>query len=200
MQSHESRKAASHEEAAPATAAQTRPARSLLSRLGAALVALLPLAAPAATPPVNAPAPAFSLKDQNGATRSLNDFRGKWLVLYFYPKNDTPGCTTEACNFRDGHAMIQSRGAEVIGVSVDDTASHQAFIAKYQLPFPLLADVEGTVAQRYGALSDWKVVKFAKRQTFLIDPQGMLRKAYTSVDPDTHAQQVLQDLDALAKK
>lgn len=153
--------------------------------------------AQAQTPEAGAPAPAFTLKDQAGALHSLADYRGKWLVLYFYPKDDTPGCTTEACSFRDGQAFITALGAQVVGVSVDDTASHQAFAQKYKLPFPLLADDTGEVAARYGALSDWKVVKFAKRETFLIDPQGVVRKAYTKVDPDTHAKQVLDDLKQL---
>ncbi|GAB4057531.1 peroxiredoxin [Uliginosibacterium sediminicola] len=142
-------------------------------------------------------APDFNLRDQHGEVRKLADFRGKWLVLYFYPKDDSPGCTTEACSFRDGQALISSLGAQVVGVSIDDSSSHRAFADKHQLPFPLLADVDGTVAARYGALSDWKLLKFAKRETFLIDPQGVVRKAYTKVDPDTHAAQVLSDLRAL---
>jgi thioredoxin-dependent peroxiredoxin len=142
-------------------------------------------------------APDFTLRDQQGEVRKLADFRGKWLVLYFYPKDDSPGCTTEACSFRDGQALISGLGAQVVGVSIDDSSSHRAFADKHQLPFPLLADVDGTVAARYGALSDWKLVKFAKRETFLIDPQGVVRKAYSKVDPDTHAAQVLSDLRAL---
>lgn len=151
----------------------------------------------AETPATGAPAPAFSLPDQAGATRTLESFRGKWLVLYFYPKNDTPGCTTEACNFRDGQAFISALGAQVVGVSIDNTDSHKVFAEKYKLPFPLLADSDGAVAQRYGALSNWGVVKFAKRQTFLIDPQGVLRKVYLKVDADKHAEEVLADLKAL---
>ncbi|GAA5157834.1 peroxiredoxin [Viridibacterium curvum] len=163
---------------------------------------LLGLVAPvmADTLTVGQPAPVFALKDQSGVMRSLEQFRGKWLVLYFYPKNDTPGCTTEACNFRDGQAFITGLGAQVVGVSIDESASHKAFAEKYKLPFPLLADAEGTVADRYGALSNWGVVRFAKRQTFIIDPRGVLRKIYRDVDADKHAQQVLDDLKALTTR
>ncbi|MFT3736452.1 MAG: peroxiredoxin [Rhodocyclaceae bacterium] len=154
----------------------------------------------AETPAVGQPAPAFALKDQGGVVRSLEQFRGKWLVLYFYPKNDTPGCTTEACNFRDGQAFITGLGAQVVGVSIDESASHKAFAEKYKLPFPLLADADGTVAGLYGALSNWGVVRFAKRQTFIIDPRGVVRKIYREVDADKHAQQVLDDLKAMTTK
>ncbi|MEC5387655.1 peroxiredoxin [Uliginosibacterium sp. H3] len=158
------------------------------------------MAACAETPAVGSLAPDFSLQDQQLQVRKLTDFRGKWLVLYFYPKDDTPGCTTEACSFRDGQALISALGAQVVGVSIDDTSSHSAFAEKHKLPFPLLADTDGRVAARYGALSDWKVVKFAKRETFLIDPKGVVRKAYLNVDADTHAAQVLADLRTLVGK
>lgn len=146
---------------------------------------------------VGSPAPAFSLPDQAGVVRQLADYRGRWLVLFFYPKNDTPGCTTEACNFRDGHVQFRTLGAEVVGVSVDDTASHLAFARKHSLPFTLLADSDGQVAARYGALTDLKVVRFAKRHTFLIDPEGVVRQRWTEVDPDTHAAEVASALKAL---
>ncbi len=154
----------------------------------------LAFTAQAQVPTVGATAPDFSLHDQQGAVRKLSDFRGKWLVLYFYPKDETPGCTTEACSFRDGQALISALGAQVVGVSIDDSSSHSAFAENHQLPFPLLADTDGAVAARYGSLSDWKLMKFAKRQTFLIDPDGVVRKTYLKVDPDTHAAQVLADL------
>ncbi|MCX9158023.1 peroxiredoxin [Niveibacterium sp. 24ML] len=150
--------------------------------------------ATAATPEVGKPAPEFRLPDQEGKPHALADYRGKWLVLYFYPKNDTPGCTTEACNFRDGYGQIKAMGAQVLGVSVDDTASHLAFAKKYSLPFPLLADADGAVAERYGALTNMALVKFAKRQTFLIDPQGVLRQSWLKVDPDKHAAEVIAAL------
>ncbi len=143
------------------------------------------------------PAPDFSLPDQQGKTRRLADWRGKWLVLYFYPKNDTPGCTTEACNFRDDWLLLQELGAEVVGVSVDTSAAHAAFAQKYKLPFPLLADAQGEVATRYGALSDWLLFKFAKRQTFIIDPQGRIARVYRSVDSDKHSAEIVADLRQL---
>ncbi len=161
---------------------------SLVLGSGAALAAAL-------EPGQNAPD--FALPDQQGQTRKLADWRGKWLVLYFYPKNDTPGCTTEACNFRDDWLLLQELGAEVVGISVDSSASHAAFAQKYKLPFPLLADAQGEVATRYGALSDWKVVKFAKRQTFVIDPQGRIARIYRSVDSDKHSAEIVADLRQL---
>lgn len=142
-------------------------------------------------------APDFALPDQQGQTRKLADWRGKWLVLYFYPKNDTPGCTTEACNFRDDWLLLQELGAEVVGISVDSSASHAAFAQKYKLPFPLLADAQGQVATRYGALSDWLVYKFARRQTFIIDPQGRIARIYRSVDSDKHSAEIVADLRQL---
>jgi thioredoxin-dependent peroxiredoxin len=150
------------------------------------------------TPVIGKPAPAFSLPDQDGKMHALADYRGKWLVLYFYPKNDTPGCTTEACNFRDGYGQIKALGAQVLGVSVDDTASHLAFAKKYSLPFTLLADADGAVAERYGALTNVALIKFAKRQTFLIDPQGVLRQSWLKVDPDKHATEVMVALKQLS--
>ncbi|MEK9951170.1 MAG: peroxiredoxin [Curvibacter sp.] len=142
-------------------------------------------------------APDFELPDQDGKKRRLADWRGQWLVLYFYPKNDTPGCTTEACNFRDDWLILQELGAAVVGVSVDSSASHAAFAQKYKLPFPLLADAQGEVATRYGALSDWLLFKFAKRQTFIIDPQGRLARIYRSVDSDKHSAEIVADLRQL---
>jgi peroxiredoxin Q/BCP len=142
-------------------------------------------------------APDFVLPDQDGKTRKLADWRGKWLVLYFYPKNDTPGCTTEACNFRDDWLLLQELGAAVVGVSVDTSAAHAAFAQKYKLPFPLLADAKGEVASSYGALSDWWVYKFAKRQTFVIDPQGRIARIYRSVDSDKHSAEIVADLKQL---
>jgi peroxiredoxin Q/BCP len=142
-------------------------------------------------------APDFELPDQQGKTRKLADWRGKWLVLYFYPKNDTPGCTTEACNFRDDWLLLQDLGADVVGVSVDTSASHAAFAQKYKLPFPLLADAKGEIAARYGALSDWKLFKFAKRQTFIVDPQGRIARIYRSVDSERHSVEIVADLRQL---
>ena len=142
-------------------------------------------------------APRFELADQYGEIHKLEDFSGKWLVLYFYPRDDTPGCTTEACNFRDNIFAFRAIGAEVIGISVDDTESHKEFSEKYKLPFKILSDTGGEVTRAYGALKDMKIVKYAKRQSFLIDPDGVIVKHYEKVDPDTHTQQVLTDLKTL---
>ena len=142
-------------------------------------------------------APDFSLLDQHGATRSLAEFRGRWVVLYFYPKDDTPGCTTEACQFRDDYAGVKSLGGEILGVSVDNRDSHDEFAKKHSLPFALLADTGGQVAKQYGALWDWWLVRFAKRHTFLIDPQGRIAKIYRDVDPKSHSNQIITDLRAL---
>ncbi len=146
------------------------------------------------------PAPDFSLRDQSGTTRSLSAYRGKWVVLYFYPKDDTPGCTTEACQFRDDYFHAKKLGAEILGVSIDNTDSHAAFAKKYSLPFPLLADTDGAVAKQYGALWGVRPLRFARRHTFLIDPQGKIAKIYRSVDPDTHSREVVGDLKVLQAK
>ena len=142
-------------------------------------------------------APAFNLPDQTGTTHSLQQYAGQWVVLYFYPKDDTPGCTQEACTFRDDLRKLTGLGAQVIGVSVDDTASHAKFAAKYHLPFPLLADKEGAVATSYGALRNFGVVKFAKRYTFLIDPQGKIAQTYLKVDTSRHSNEIISDLTKL---
>lgn len=149
------------------------------------------------TPQAGSPAPAFTLPDSQGKLRQLADWRGQWLVLYFYPKDDTPGCTREAINFRDRLGEFAALKAQVVGVSLDDGASHQAFAEKQRLPFPLLADAGGQVAQRYGTLTNLGFMKFAKRHTFLIDPEGRVAKAYLKVDADTHADEVIADLKAL---
>ena len=145
------------------------------------------------------PAPDFSLPDQHGATRTLAEFRGRWLVLYFYPKNDTPGCTTEACQFRDDYLGVKALGAEILGVSVDNRDSHSEFAKKYSLPFALLADTDGLVAKQYGALWDMWVLRWAKRHTFLIDAQGRIAKIYRDVDPKTHSAEIIADLGALQR-
>jgi peroxiredoxin Q/BCP len=142
-------------------------------------------------------APEFSLVDQHGDTRALADYRGEWVVLYFYPKNDTPGCTTEACAFRDDYFMLRERGARVLGVSLDSAESHAAFAEKYGLPFPLLADTEGEVARAYGSLWGIWPLRFAKRHTFIVDPDGRIARIYREVKPKTHSAQVLTDLKAL---
>lgn len=174
----------------------TRHAFFLLAGLFGAWFAPLGLAGDSPLA-VGDPAPDFTLPDQQGEPRSLSDYRGDWLVLYFYPKDDTPGCTTEACSFRDNINRLIAQNAVVLGVSMDTVESHAAFAAEHELPFPLLADPDGEVVARYGALSDFMVVKFAKRQTFIIDPEGRIATIYRKVDPDEHVRDVLDDLKAL---
>jgi peroxiredoxin Q/BCP len=161
---------------------------------------LLILAGPAFagdSPAVGSPAPAFRLQDQNGDWHALEDYRGQWLAIYFYPKNDTPGCTAEACNFRDNIYAFRAIGANVVGVSVDDVASHKSFAEKYRLPFILLADADGEMAEAYGVLRDWKLLQIAARESFVVDPSGTIVRHYEDVDPDTHTQEVLTDLERL---
>jgi peroxiredoxin Q/BCP len=164
------------------------------------LIALLSGAARAAVPEVGQDAPAFTLPDQDGKAQALNNWRGKWVVLYFYPKDDTPGCTEEACTFRDDWMRLQALGAEVVGVSVDSSGSHATFAQKHKLPFALLSDEKGAVAQSYGALSDWLVMKVAKRYTYLINPQGKIARVYRSVDTSKHSAEIIADLQALQGK
>jgi peroxiredoxin Q/BCP len=146
---------------------------------------------------INGDAPNFTLNDTKGNSHSLSDYRGKYLVLYFYPKNDTPGCTKEACHFRDDMSQLEKLGAKVVGVSVDSIESNGKFAEKYNLPFTLLADTDGKVAASYNALTNLFVIKIAKRHTFLIDPDGKIKKIYTSVNVSNHSQQIIDDLKAL---
>lgn len=146
---------------------------------------------------VGSTAPYFDLEDSNGQRVNLHQFKHQWLVLYFYPKDDTPGCTKEACNFRDDMHKLEKLGAKVVGVSVDDQQSHIAFSKKYSLPFPLLADVGGKVADAYGALTSIGPVKMAKRYTFLIDPDSKIAKTYLNVEASKHSQQIIDDLEQL---
>jgi len=167
--------------------------QSLIAFAAAALVA-----APAfATPAVGGPAPAFELLDQEGNTRRLEDYSGKWVVLYFYPKADTPGCTTESCAFRDNIFAFRAIGAEIVGISLDDVSSQKEFAEKYSLPFPLLSDAQGTVAESYGVLRNFAVMKMASRETFIIAPDGTIARHYEDVDPDEHSAEVLADLKTL---
>ena len=139
-------------------------------------------------------APDFTLTDQSGQTRSLADFKGKWLALYFYPKDDTPGCTRQACAFRDDHTKLQALGAEVVGVSVDTVQSHADFADKFRLTFPLLADNATQTATRYRSLLNLGIIKFARRNTFLIDPDGKIAKVYLSASARRNAGEVVTDL------
>jgi peroxiredoxin Q/BCP len=178
---------------------QTDKENGMTGKLVVGLFVLLSLAFPvrAEVPPVGSIAPGFSLPDQKGALRNLTEWRGRWVVLYFYPKDDTPGCTAEACAFRDDLAELSALGAQVVGISVDDTLSHKAFAEKYSLPFPLLADATAEVATKYGALSNWLVMKLAKRYTFLLDPAGRIAKVYLEVDTSRHSKEITADLKLL---
>src|SRR5690606_33333552 len=151
-------------------------------------------------PAVGDVAPDFRLQDQDGEWRSLENYRGQWVVMYFYPKDDTPGCTTEACSFRDDIYRYRAMGAAVLGISLDDVESHQAFAEKYELPFPLLADTEHTAAKQYGVLTTLGPMQFARRETFLIDPAGRIARHYPDVEPEAHAKAVLADLQDLMEK
>jgi len=154
----------------------------------------------AGTPTVGQPAPAFKLQDQDGKWHSLADYKGKWVAIYFYPKDDTPGCTTQACSFRDNVFAFNKEGAVIVGISVDDVASHKKFAEKHGLPFTLLADADKTVAKSYGVLKNYGVMEVARRDTFIIDPEGRIAKHYESVDPEGHSKVVLEDIKALKAK
>jgi len=162
-------------------------------------VVVFRLTSRSATPAAGLNAPDFTLPSQDGSTVSLKDYRGKWVVLYFYPKDQTPGCSREAHNFQVDQSNYAERNAVVLGVSVDSVDSHKKFCAKDGLNFKLLADTEHKVSDSYGSLINLGVVKFAARHTFLIDPAGKIAKVYTSVDPGRHSQEVLAELDMLEK-
>ena len=148
---------------------------------------------------VGTKAPNFNLQDQNNVTHTLSDYEGQWVVLYFYPKDDTPGCTTQACDFRDAVKRIIASKAVVFGLSLDSVASHKLFAEKFNLPFSLLADETGGVSKSYDSLRNLLVYKAAKRNTFIVDPKGNIAKIYLSVNPKTHSEMVLSDLDGLQK-
>ena len=171
----------------------------LLTLLASGLLLFRSLSMAGHLPQAGQAAPDFSLQDQSGKTHRLSDYAGKWLGLYFYPKDDTPGCTKEACSFRDDLFQLEKLGAKVVGVSVDDTDSHAKFAAKYNLPFPLLADKDAKTAESYGALNNLLVIKIARRYTFLIDPQGKIAKNYLSVDTSRHSLEIIEDLKRLTK-
>jgi peroxiredoxin Q/BCP len=141
-------------------------------------------------------APDFTSKDAAGNTVALADFRGRRVVLYFYPKDDTPGCTKEACSFRDRNRTYEENDITVLGVSLDDEASHQAFAEKFDLPFTLLADTDHSVSDAYGVYGEqeWKGNKFmgVARKTFLIDAEGRIRKIFDAVDVERHSDEVLE--------
>ncbi len=143
-------------------------------------------------------APAFEGKDQNGKTISLSDFLGKKVILYFYPKDDTPGCTLEACNLRDNHTELIKRGFEVLGVSPDSEKSHTRFAGKYNLPFPLIADTEKQILKEFGAWGEknmyGKTSEGVLRTTFVINEEGIIEKVFSKVDTKNHTKQILDGL------
>jgi len=143
--------------------------------------------------------PDFALPDQHGVLRSSAEFRGRALILYFYPRDDTPGCTEQAAQYRDAMREIDAAGAAVCGISVDDSASHAEFARKYKLPYALLADRDGVIARRFGSLLDLRVIRFARRNTFLIDARGRIAKIYLGVNPAKNARDVLADVRRLAQ-
>lgn len=148
------------------------------------------------------PSPSFELPDAEGNVVKLQDMQGKWVVLYFYPRDNTPGCTKEACGFRDAYADYQNSNIVVLGVSTDDAKSHAKFVTKHNLPFPLLIDEGGAIASSYGS---YGLKKFMgkeymgiTRSTFIIDPKGKIAKIYRKVKPEPHAQEVLADIAELS--
>lgn len=145
-------------------------------------------------------APDFKLSNESGTERSLSDYSGKWLILYFYPKDDTPGCTTQACSLRDARDELTDLGAEVVGVSKDSASSHDKFKAKHNLNFTLLSDPDATIISAYGA---WGKKMFGRegilRKTFIIDPEGIVRKVYGRATPIGHGDSVVAELKKLQK-
>jgi thioredoxin-dependent peroxiredoxin len=139
-------------------------------------------------------APDFTVKDTNGNTIKLSDYHGKTVVLYFYPKDDTPGCTKEACSFRDSYTVYQGEDIAVFGISLDDEASHQQFTQKYNLPFPLLADVDGAITKVYDVEAEKNGFRYAQRVTYVVDPVGKISQVFTTINTETHAQEILTAL------
>ena len=171
----------------------------LKSIITASLIAVLLIASSSSIAglKVGDKAPNFGLQDQNNIIHTLSDYEGQWIVLYFYPKDDTPGCTTQACDFRDAVKRIIASKAVVFGLSLDSVTSHKLFAEKYNLPFSLLADETGEVSELYDSLSMF--YKAAKRNTFIVDPKGNIAKIYLSVNPKTHSEMVLNDLNSIQK-
>ena len=139
-------------------------------------------------------APAFKLIDQYNIERELKDYENKWLVIYFYPKDGTPGCTTEACSFRDNIEIINKLNTNILGVSVDSNESHKEFSKKYSLPFPILSDINGEVAKKYDSFGSIVGFKYASRNTFIINPSGKIHKIYKKVDPKNHVEEIITEL------
>lgn len=193
---------------------------ALLALALAAAITVSAQQAPAAKPAAGEVAPAFSLVDQDGKKHSLADYKGKWVVVYFYPKDQTPGCTNQACQFTENVFAFRRAGAQILGISVDDEASHKAFeqalagntkisaenrqaIAEHGLPFPLLADSSYDTAKKYGVLVQRGNMQIAARETFLIDPNGKVAKHYAVDTPaklEAHSAELLKDIEALKAK
>jgi len=171
----------------------------ILPLMALMLVATHPVAKAADMPAVGAMAPDFTLNSQEGKTVNLHDFRGKWVVLYFYPKDMTQGCTIEAHNFQRDQAKYDQKGAAVVGVSVDPVDSHVEFCTKEGLTFKLLADTKHEVVNQYGSVMKMGTNEVAARNTFLIDPKGVIRKEFIKVMPNPHSEEVLTALSDLQK-
>jgi peroxiredoxin Q/BCP len=170
---------------------------ALVAFAAAPALAVEPTPAPASMPAVGAKAPDFTLSNAEGKPTSLKSFLGKWVVLYFYPKDFTGGCTIEAHNFQRDLQKYEQSGAVIVGVSVDSADSHKQFCAKEGLGFTLLSDPDAKVTATYGSVKDYQGSKLAARNTFLIDPQGKIAKVYTGVNPATHSEEVLAAITAL---
>jgi peroxiredoxin Q/BCP len=165
-----------------------------------ALFAYRSVRAADAPPAVGTAAPDFTLNSQEGSPVSLHDFKGKWVVLYFYPKDFTSGCTTEAHNFQRDLAQYEAKNAVILGVSVDSTDQHQKFCTKEGLNFKLLSDADHKVSTEYASLKNYGVMKLAARHTFLINPNGIIEKEWLEVDPSKHSEEVLAALTELEKQ
>lgn len=150
-----------------------------------------------ASPNVGSTAPDFKLNDQYGKSHSLKDYKGQWLVMYFYPRDNTPGCTVEAGSFRDNQQQFAKLNASVVGISLDDVESHLDFSDTLKLNFSLLADEDKKVAKRYQVLTDLGLIAYSRRETFIIDPAGRIAYHFDDVDPDIHTKLVLKKLEEL---
>jgi peroxiredoxin Q/BCP len=177
----------------------TRRGFLILLLVLAVLMPLRPAAADMVAPAVGAMAPDFSLTSNEGHPASLKDFRGKWVVLYFYPKDFTSGCTLEAKNFQADLAKYEKANAVIVGVSVDTAESHKSFCAKEGLSFKLLSDPDAQVSTQYGSVMEYNGAKLSARNTFLVDPDGKIAKVFMGVKPSGHSEEVLASLDSLQK-
>ena len=186
---------------AAATSAAWLTLTAVAAEPASAPLQVAPAAEATALPAAGQMAPALRLQDQAGTWHSLDQYRGKWVVLYFYPKDNTPGCTTEACEFRDNIFAFRQAGAVILGVSVDDVDSHKAFAEEHSLPFPLLADNSKKASADYGVLyKAMGIMELARRDTFIIDPAGKIAKRYSKVSAKGHSEMVLADIRTLVAK